>query len=100
MKKTAIKILKIEVKDENYDTLVKMINFVNIISMDLLSLSKSKVSMKKIIITYLIVVHIQIVGGRENGYKTRKPGGLAFSVHSVPKQGKQKNISITFKKNK
>ncbi len=36
--------------------------------------------------TYLIVVHVQIVGGREYGYKTRKTGGLAFSVHSVPEK--------------
>ena len=31
----------------------------------------------------LVVVHIEIVGSREDGDERREPGGLAFSVHSV-----------------
>ena len=34
-------------------------------------------------LTYLIVVHVEIVGGRENCYQRGEPSGLAFSVHSV-----------------
>ena len=33
---------------------------------------------------YLIVVHIEIVGGREDGYETWEASGLAFAVHPVP----------------
>ena len=33
---------------------------------------------------YLIVVHVQIVGGREYGNETWEASGLAFAVHSVP----------------
>ena len=32
----------------------------------------------------LIVVYVQIVGGREYGYETWEASGLAFAVHSVP----------------
>ena len=33
---------------------------------------------------YLIVVHVEIVGGREDGYETWEASGLAFAVHPVP----------------
>ena len=32
---------------------------------------------------YLVIVHVQIVGRREDGDERREPRGLAFSVHSV-----------------
>ena len=31
----------------------------------------------------LVIVHIEIVGSREDGDERREPRGLAFSVHSV-----------------
>lgn len=33
---------------------------------------------------YLIVVHVEIVGCREDGYETWEASGLAFAVHPVP----------------
>ena len=33
---------------------------------------------------YLIVVHVEIVGGREDGNETWEASGLAFAVHPVP----------------
>ena len=32
---------------------------------------------------YLVIVHVQIVGRREDGDERREPSSLAFSVHSV-----------------